>query len=177
MAGRLTVGGARPITRGMSRAIAAVLLLVMLCVLPAATGAETGLPVPRFVSLAAGEVNVRTGPGTKYPIQWVFRRKGLPVEIIQEFEHWRRVRDWEGAAGWVHQSTLSGRRMALVTGAPRTLRDRPDKGAPAVAHAEPGVVGRLLECAGDWCRVDLDGYRGWLLRDHFWGTYPGERLE
>jgi len=163
--------------RPMSRASVAILLFAALCVLPVATRAETGLPVPRFVSLAADEVNVRTGPGTKYPIQWVFRRKGLPVEIIQEFEHWRRVRDWEGGVGWVHQSTLSGRRTALVTGALRTLRDEPDMGAPAVAHVEPGVVGRLLECRDDWCHAELEGYRGWLFRDHFWGAYPNEPIE
>lgn len=160
----------------MPRAIAAVLLLLAIC-LPPPTAAETGLPVPRFVSLSADKVNVRTGPGTKYPIQWVYKRKGLPLEIIQEFENWRRIRDWEGGAGWVHQSTLTGRRTVLVTGALRTLRAEPDKGAPAVAHLEPGVIGRLMECRGVWCQVDMKGFRGWLFRDHFWGTYPGERLE
>lgn len=153
------------------------MLLLAVLALPAIAVAETGLPVPRFVSLAAGEVNVRTGPGTKYPIQWVYRQKGLPVEIIQEFENWRRVRDWEGAAGWVHQSTLTGRRTVLVMGALRTLRLTPDKGAPAVAHVQPGVVGRLLECGEAWCRVDVHGFRGWLFRDGVWGIYADERLE
>jgi SH3-like domain-containing protein len=81
--------------------------------------------LPRFVSLRASEVNLRTGPGIRYPIEWVFKRRDLPVEVVDEFESWRRIRDWEGTLGWVHQSMLRGRRTALVTGEPRVLRRAP----------------------------------------------------
>jgi SH3-like domain-containing protein len=133
--------------------------------------------VPRFVSLRSGEVNVRTGPGTRYPVEWVFTRKDIPVEITAEFDTWRRIRDWEGAEGWVHQSMLSGRRAVVVLGDIRRLRLSPDPGAPAAARLEPGVVGTLARCRDQWCEVEVAGYEGWLARGEFWGVYPGETVE
>ena len=115
-------------------------------------GSETKLPVPRFVSLRSGEVNLRTGPGTNYPVDWVFVRRELPVEVIAEFDVWRKIRDWQGTVGWVHQSMLDGRRTARVTGADRELRSEPVDSAAAVARLAPGVIGRLLECEAAWCR-------------------------
>ncbi len=112
---------------------------------------RTGLPIPRFVSLASAEVNLRAGPGRQYPIEVVYRRRGLPVEVIDEFDTWRRIRDWEGTVGWVHGSLLSGRRTLRVLGPEGglvTLRRAPDEGAPAVAEAEPGVIGQLERCEG-----------------------------
>ena len=139
-------------------------------------GSETKLPVPRFVSLRSGEVNLRTGPGTNYPVDWVFVRRGLPVEIIGEFDVWRKIRDWQGTVGWVHQSMLDGRRTARITGADRELRRQPAEGAGIVARVAPGVIGRLLECEASWCELDAEGYRGWLKRDEFWGVYPDEKV-
>lgn len=137
----------------------------------------TGLPVPRFVTLRSGEVNVRTGPATTYPVEWVFVRKGMPVEITQEFDTWRRIRDWQGSEGWVHQSMLSGRRAIVVLGEVRDVHRAPDPAAPVVARVEPGVMGALQKCQGAWCEVDIQGYRGWLPRTHFWGVYPEESVE
>src|SRR6266550_6783550 len=106
---------------------------------------ETGLPVPRFVSLHADRVNLRTGPGDRYPIEWVLTRKEMPVEITGQLEHWRRIRDWEGTAGWVHERMLTGKRAIIVKGGVRPLLRQPDPAAPVIARAEPGVVGRFLE--------------------------------
>ena len=138
---------------------------------------RSGLPIPRFVSLRSGEVNVRTGPGVRYPVDWVFVRAGMPVEVTAEFDTWRRLRDWEGTQGWVHQSMLSGRRSIVVLGEMRTLRRQPSASAPAVAQAEPGTMGRLEVCNGDWCRVEIQGVPGWLNREDFWGVYPEEKIE
>lgn len=143
---------------------------------PAPPG-RTGLPLPRFVTLRADEVNLRTGPGTRYPIDWVYQRRGLPVEIIDEFDTWRRIRDWQGTEGWVHQSMVQGQRGILVTGKRRTLLRRPEPGAPGVARVDAGVVGELQRCQGDWCQVSAGGFTGWLPRDAFYGLYPGEKLE
>ena len=145
-------------------------------------GGVTGLPLPRFVSLRADEVNLRTGPGIRYPIDWVYRREGLPVEIIDEFEAWRRIRDREGATGWVHQSTLSAERTAVVVGERRALRVEAEAGAEAAAWLEPGVIVRLERCGGDWCEArasDAAGasYRGFLLRAEIWGVYPDEIID
>jgi SH3-like domain-containing protein len=132
--------------------------------------------LPRFVSLRASEVNLRTGPGIRYPIEWVFKRRDLPVEVVDEFESWRRIRDWEGTLGWVHQSMLRGRRTALVTGEPRVLRRAPEDTAPPVARVEPGVIGELEGCEPSWCRVAAGGFEGWLRREEFFGVYPNEAL-
>ena len=146
---------------------------------PVATAfaAEAKRSLPRFVSLRANEVNVRTGPGTRFPIKWVLKRRSLPVEIVAEFENWRKIRDWQNGTGWVHQSTLTGKRTVFIVDRTRTLRREPSKRAAPVARAEPKVIGRLLACNGRWCRVQILGYRGWLLRTEFWGVYPDETVK
>lgn len=138
---------------------------------------RTGLPLPRFVTLRADEVNLRTGPGIRYPIDWVYRRSGLPVEIIDEFDTWRRIRDWQGTEGWVHQSMVQGQRGILVTGKRHTLRRRPAPDAPGVALVDAGVVGELKDCQADWCEVSVGGYSGWLQRAAFYGLYPDEEVD
>lgn len=143
----------------------------------AAAEIEGKLPVPRFVSLHADKVNLRTGPGRRYPIEWILTRKDLPVEVVAEFEHWRRIRDYEGTEGWVHERMLEGRRDVVVTGGVRPLRRQPETNSDLVARAEPGVIGRLLECHGVWCRIDAGTASGWLRRDEIWGVLPDEAVE
>jgi len=162
--------------------LAAILLAAGLVLISQSVPAQTngsGLPLPRFVSLRAGEVNMRTGPGVQYPVEWVYRRQALPVEVVAEYGTWRKVRDWQGTQGWVHQSMLSGRRAMIVTGKVRTLRSRQSVKSPPVAKLEPGVIGRLVECpeGGAWCRIEISGREGWLRRVEFWGTYRSEALE
>jgi SH3-like domain-containing protein len=134
----------------------------------------SGLPLPRFVSLAADEVNLRTGPGFRFPIAWVFVREAMPVEVIGEFEDWRRVRDHDGAEGWVHKALLSGERTVLVTGAERTLHREPRDDSPLVARAEAGVQGHLRTCRDEWCEIVVTDIRGWVPRGHLWGVYGNE---
>lgn len=140
-------------------------------------GSETQLPIPRFVSLRSDEVNLRAGPRTTYPVEWVYVRRDLPVEIVAEFDVWRKIRDWQGTTGWVHQSMLAGKRTVLITGGDRDLRREPADLAPIVARLASGAIGRLLECDGPWCRIEVASYRGWLRREEFWGTYPNETIE
>ena len=145
---------------------------------PGASAIKTsGLPVPRFVSIRSNEVNAHTGPSTKYPISWVFSRKGMPVEVIAEFDTWRRIRDREGTDGWVLQGMLSGKRSVIAVGEIRTLRREPAPAAQPTARLEPGVIAQLLHCRDSWGEVDAAGYRGWLKQTELWGTYPNERLE
>ena len=133
--------------------------------------------VPRFVSLRSNEVNVRAGPGTRYPISWVFVRQGLPVEIVAEFDNWRKIRDMDGAEGWIHQNLLSRNRFAIVIGAVRTLMRDPEPDSVPVVVAEPGVIAQVLRCREAWCRLEIAGRSGWLLRAHIWGVYPDERID
>jgi len=139
-------------------------------------GRATGLPLPRFVSLNADQVNLRVGPGEDHPIAWILAREGLPVEIVEEFDTWRQVQLHDGEIGWIHSSLLSSQRTLLVVGSIRTLRQTPHRGARAVLRAEPGVIGELLDCDGAWCRAEIAGRRGWLRRDEFWGTLADETL-
>lgn len=162
--------------RSFHSVLAAGLALALTANLFGQALAATGLPLPRYVSLRASEVNVRTGPGVRYPVDWVFHRHGLPVEIVAEFDTWRKIRDAEGTEGWVHQSLLSGKRTILVTGETRTLYRKPSTTAKAVAKTEANVVGKLLDCPeeSEWCHVDVGAYEGWLKRSNFWGVYPNE---
>jgi SH3-like domain-containing protein len=153
--------------------LAATIILILAA--PVAGAAERQLP--RFVTLRADEVNLRTGPGERYPIDWVLIRKGLPVEIVEEFDVWRKIRDFQGSEGWVHQRMLTGARNVLIEGGVRVLHSEPDAASPPVARAEAGVVGRLLECRGPWCRVEAQGIKGWLKRDEVWGVYPDESVQ
>ncbi|HYB08116.1 MAG TPA: SH3 domain-containing protein [Alphaproteobacteria bacterium] len=162
--------------RAVRRIVAIPLVLAFLAPV-LAQGAETASPVPRFVSLRSDKVNVRSGPDVSYPIEWVLERKGMPVEIVQEKNNWRKVRDIQGTEGWVNQALLSSRRSIIVTGAVRTLREEARDSARPVARAEPDVIGQLLQCEKDWCRVEVNGLRGWLRRTEFWGVYPNETVE
>ena len=158
----------------LGAAVAGVFALALLA--PQCAAAATDLPTPRFVSLRADKVNVRTGPGVRYPIVWVFQRRGQPVEVTAEYDLWRRIRDVDGAFGWVHTSLLSGERSVVVAGL-STLYRRPDGGSVPVARAEPGVLGRVLACSGAWCRLALGSLRGWTRRTNLWGIYPGEEFD
>ncbi|MDA8049089.1 MAG: SH3 domain-containing protein [Rhodospirillales bacterium] len=141
-------------------------------------GSSTGLPLPRFVSLATGDVNMRVGPGFQYPIAWVYKRAGLPVVVEREFDVWRLVLAPDGGRGWMHEATLAGTRTFLVSGGDRILRKRPDRKARAVAVLKAGVIGRIRRCKAGaaWCSVVVDGRRGYLRRKDFWGTFPGEAV-
>lgn len=166
------------------RIVRAPLLALLLLALPAPAsaaaevGSETGLALPRFVSVAVGEANVRSGPNTRNPILWQYRRRGLPVLVTAELEGWRRVRDQSGGEGWMHVRLLSGRRTVAVAGGIRRLHGAPGEGARVLLRLEPGVLADLLDCEAAWCRVDVptpDGERrGWLRRGDLWGVLPGE---
>lgn len=149
----------------------------------AAVVGPSGLPLPRFVSLKSGRVNLRIGPGRDYPVQWLYLKPGLPVEIVQEYDNWRRIRDSEGTEGWVLQTLLAGKRTALT--APWTAKDSgmiglygdKNEAAAKVADMEPGVMGKIGDCDGLWCSFESAGYDGYVKQTDIWGAYPGETFE
>jgi SH3-like domain-containing protein len=146
---------------------------------PPDVGTVTGLHLPRYASLKTDEVNMRTGPGSRYPVTWTYKRRELPVRIEREFDVWRLVEDMDGIKGWVHQATLTGRRTFVITGSdPRTLRADKSDSSTAVAILKPGVVGRIKSCdaSAAWCAVQVGDYRGYLARADFWGTDAGEAI-
>lgn len=163
--------------------------------------AGSHLPLPRFATLRSAEVNMRTGPGTRYPIEWVYTRRGLPVEVIAEYDVWRRVRDSEGAEGWINRIELTGKRAAIVTSAsPPTpppipaaaaanaatpasttpthdLHDDADDGSTVIAHVQAGAIGDLISCAPVWCKLKFGDVKGYMRKSDFWGAYPDEKFD
>lgn len=137
-------------------------------------GAVTNLPLPRYVSLKGNEGNARRGPSLSHRIDWVFRHAGMPLRVVAEFGHWRRVEDKDGAGGWVHYALLSGVRTAIVTQDMVELRTRPHIDSEIRARAEAGAIVRLGECEPDWCRVTGGGQRGWVPKTALWGVDADE---
>jgi SH3-like domain-containing protein len=157
----------------------------MVCTTAPATARDTplsasGLPVPRYVSLKSDHVNVRVGPTKDNDVAWVYTRAGLPVEVTAEFENWRRVRDSEGAEGWVYHSMLSGRRTAVVTMKDRDelapLYDSPSNAAALAARLQAGVVAQVKSCDTGWCRIIGNGFDGWIEKQRLWGVYADEKV-
>ncbi|MGL4439053.1 MAG: SH3 domain-containing protein [Bosea sp. (in: a-proteobacteria)] len=187
-------GGGMMFSKSSQSAHAALVVLLLSCAtllsstLPADAAGEvagpvTGLPVPRYVSLKNDRVNLREGPSKEHRTTWVFQRSGLPVEITGEFETWRRIRDAEGAEGWVLHSLLSGRRTALVMPWSKkpadviALHERADDNAQVVARLTPNVLASVKSCAGSWCRVSVSDHDGFIRQDRLWGVYPNERMD
>ena len=167
----------------MTSALTALALAAMA---GAASGANdpndgSGLPVPRFVSLKSDHVNVRGGPNKDHDVAWVYTRPGLPVEITAEYENWRRIRDWDGAEGWVYHSLLSGRRTAVVTMKTKDdlapLYDRADPTSAVAARLQAGVVAQVKKCAAGWCHVAGNGFDGWIEQQRLWGVYADEKVD
>ena len=160
--------GRRPTTAPGGGRAAAILLAALLGSLPAPLPAmaqvEQSPSLPRFASLKSDEARMRAGPGDQYPIEWVYRRRGLPVEIVAEFDHWRRVRAPDRTEGWMHRALLSIQRTIVVQGEVRTMHAEPATWAPPVARLEPGVIVDVQTCDKEWCHVSVAGREGWLRK-------------
>lgn len=148
--------------------------VVPVSLVPPDVGPETNLPLPRYVSLKTDEGNVRRGPSLSHRIDWVFVRRGMPLQVTAEYGHWRRVIDRDGVGGWVHYALLSGNRTVVVDADMLTLHRRADPDAPVTARLERGVIARLDECEPGWCRIAAGGYRGWVRKTSLWGVAPDE---
>jgi SH3-like domain-containing protein len=144
-------------------------------------GPKSGLLLPRFVSLKPDRVNVRGGPTRDHEVTFVYTRAGLPVEITAESDNWRRIRDWEGAEGWVYHSLLSGRRTAVVSphdkNALLPLYGAPGDTNTVVARLQAGVLAQVKRCDGSWCRITGARFDGWVVQEQLWGVYPNEKVE
>ena len=138
----------------------------------------SGLPLPRFVSIKSAPVNIRQGPSKDHDIAWTFVKAGVPVEVTQEYDIWFRIRDSEGAEGWVQKTLLSGKRTALVAPWEKKgttpMRDKADIAARIVANVEPSVLVEVSECTGRWCRISAEGVKGWIEQGRIWGAYQDE---
>jgi SH3-like domain-containing protein len=129
---------------------------------------------PYWASLSAGEARMRTGPGRQFPASWLYQRADLPVKVVEVYQDWRKVEDPDGTQGWMLATLLSGDRTGLVVGEIRMLRESPDASARIIWRAEPGVVGRLSDCARGWCKIDVRGRMGYIEASGLWGVSAGE---
>jgi len=164
-----------PLAAGLT---AFCLCLALLAASARAAGDDTDkLPVPRFVSIGTDRANVRTGPGERYPIDWVFVKKNVPVKVVAEYGRWRKIEDADGALGWVYGALLSGRRYAVVIGGQHTIYAEPDASAAPVFFADTGVMAKLERCHRDWCEIEAKGYKGWIPKTQMWGALPAEEFE
>jgi SH3-like domain-containing protein len=170
--------------RRTDRRWAGLAALLTACLIAAAGTAQerqvarkTQGDMTRFASLRADDVNVRAGPGVRYPVKWKFVQRNLPVQIIAEYDTWRKIRDWEGAEGWVHRAMLSSRRSLIMIGQGQTMRKDATDDSAAVARLATGYVVMVSRCERVWCEVEADGYEGWIKRDNVWGIFPGEKLK
>ena len=164
----------------MKTGLGFVITIMLFCSTFAAAqdhGPVTNLPLPRFVSMKASEANIRRGPSLTHRIDWVYKQKDIPLQIIAEHGHWRRVRDRDGAGGWIHYSMLSGARTVLVERDMLALRKTPTPEGQPEAHLELGVVARVEECSLGWCRLSVGGYKGWAEKVFVWGVGTNEILE
>lgn len=141
---------------------------------------ESGLALPRMVSLRSNLINARSGPGARYPIEWVYRQKGAPVEIIAEFELWRKIRDWDGSETWVHKSMLSGKRSVKMTAKGESnIYNSQDYNSPVIAKVEDGVIGDIKKCpaGSNFCLIQYGSVEGWVPRSNFFGAYSDEVID
>ncbi len=141
---------------------------------------DSGLAIPRFVSLRSNHINARSGPGPRYPIEWVYMQKSAPVEIIAEFELFRKIKDWQGSETWVHKSMLSGKRfIKVITPGENNIYAKDDYKAKIIARVEDEVIGEVKKCPvnSDFCLIDFDGAEGWIPRQNLYGIYPDEIID
>jgi SH3-like domain-containing protein len=157
----------------MSRSLHAAILVSLLAAAPAAAQER---PLPYWASISAGKALMRTGPDRTYPALWLYKRRDLPIRVLQIVGPWRRVQERDGSAGWMLASLLAARRTAIVSGSTRPIRSAPQADAPLLWQAEPGVIGRISKCDGDYCRIQIDEKIGFIEQAGLWGLDPNERL-
>jgi SH3-like domain-containing protein len=157
----------------MKRAIAFA-IVVMAAISPAAE-AQQQRKTPYWASVSASEALMRTGPGKTYPAKWLYRRADLPIKVLEVYPSWRKVQDPDGETGWMLVNLLSDTRTGIVRGnEPRPIHEGPSAGSRVRYLAQPGVVGRLASCSGDWCEFEVGGRRGHISKASIWGVDPGE---
>lgn len=154
-------------------------------------GGVTGLPIPRFVSLKSSETNLRKGPNYKFPVNWIYKQKGYPMQLIAEFENWRKLRDEDGSEGWVHENLISGIRHLYIARNNYKIKNEfysaqkselilfkyPDETSYPIARMQIGTLGKLKNCQKEWCKIKIANFSGWVLKQNTWGVLNDEIIK
>ena len=122
-----------------------------------------------FLSLKNNEVNVRVGPSEKYPIKYVYKKKYLPVEILDKSETWRKIKDIEKNSGWIHISQLSKKKSAINIKNNSVLYKKPTIYSKPIAILESGRLVLIKKCKVKWCKIFSGNYKGWIFKNALWG--------
>jgi SH3-like domain-containing protein len=151
-------------------------IAIILSLLHVQAMADSNLKVPRFVTIKSGKVNVRVGPGTHFPLKWIYTKTALPVEIIAEFDTWRKIRDVDGSDGWVHQNMLVGKRNVLIK---KTciMNDSPSSQGKPVAQVNENATLQLIASDDGWCLLKSNRIKGWAKKENCWGVYKDEIIK
>jgi SH3-like domain-containing protein len=153
-----------------------LIAIALLCA--AASASAQDKKPPYWASIASGEAMMRTGPGRNYPGVWLYKRRDLPVRVLQVYPNWRKIEDPDGEQGWMLVTLLSDRRTAIIRPGPlRDVRTKPDAAAPVRYRAEPGAVGRIEECSADWCQIEFAKRKGFIARDALYGLDSNETID
>jgi SH3-like domain-containing protein len=164
--------------------IALILFIISAQFAYAEVGPVTGLPLPRFVSLKSSDTNLRKGPNVRFPISWHYQRKGYPMMLVAEFENWRKLKDFDGSEGWVHENLITGTRNVMIIANKYKTKNtmylerkaeliifmHPDENSYPMARAQIGVLAKLKKCQKEWCKVKVENYSGWILKANLWGV-------
>ncbi len=127
--------------------------------------------LPRYASLRDNKVNMRVGPGAKYPIKWELTRKHMPVKIVREFETWRKIELFDGdTVGWVHKNLLSSKKRGIIINGEQKIRKKPKESSTVVLRLEEGVIVKMDDCSKGWCSVEVSGYKGFIRSSEVWGN-------
>lgn len=153
----------------------AVALAIMALAGLGVEGAHAQKTPPYWASISAGKARTRTGPGRQFPASWLYQRSGLPVKVIETFPNWRKIQDPDGATGWMQANLLSDERTAIVRGGVRQMRSSPNMSARVSWRAEPGVIGKVSDCADGWCLLRIGGKAGYIESTHIWGDEDADK--
>ncbi len=161
----------------MRRSVAVAIVLALVALPQPAAQAQRDRPPPYWASINTNDAMMRTGPGRNYPATWRYVRQDLPIRVIETYPDWRKVQDPDGTTGWMLRNLLSDTRTAIVRAQePAAMHEAPDESSAMPYRAEPGVVGRVSDCADGWCRLEVGNRAGYMRSEHLWGVDPGERL-
>ena len=141
-------------------------------------GKETGLEIPRYVSLKSDDANIRVGPSKNYPIKIKYIIKSYPLKVLEEYEDWRKVEDFKKNIGWIHKSLISGTRTGIVlSNNNKTTKLLNTLGGDLIGEIGKGNIIFLEKCKIDWCLVSSGNYKGWMDKKYIWGVNEKEIIK
>ncbi len=122
-----------------------------------------------FLSLKNNEVNLRQGPSFEYPIKFVYKKKFLPIEVLDKSETWIKIRDFENNSGWIHISQVSKKKSAINKKNNSIIYKKPTIYSKPIAKLEIGRLILIKKCKVKWCKITTGGFKGWIFESSLWG--------